>query len=52
MFSRFRAVDVFAVVGDALADVGGPVSLGPLGPALGGADADADADADASREAG
>ena len=26
-------------------DAGGPVSLDPLGPALGGADADADADA-------
>jgi len=29
------------VIGRALADVGGPVSLRPLGPALGGADADA-----------
>ena len=36
---RFRLVDAFAVVGGALADVGSPVSLGPLGPAFGGTNA-------------
>lgn len=40
LLSMFRAVDPFAVVGRALADVDGPVSLGPLGPAFGGADTD------------
>jgi len=35
------AAAVSAVVDRALADIGGPVSLGPLAPAFGGADADA-----------